>query len=596
MSSTPNAGPNASLWPRPDQPMTAASVLTDMAGGAGIAPPTAEEAPFSPLQSRQHQMFPTLSADDIERMMRFGQRRHFVAEEVLYQQGLPGPGMFVILQGRVQVITRDGLGHRTVVVEPGPGQFMAEVGQLSGKPALAEGIALEDGEALLIPPDQLRALLVAEADLGERLMRALILRRVGLIERGRGLVLVGGVANGLLHGLQNFLRRNAYPHAVMNAADDPDIQSLLERIAVKEADYPLVICPDGSVLRAPDEGALASHLGLLPEFDPEHIYDVVVVGAGPAGLAAAVYAASEGLSVAVFDCRAPGGQAGASSRIENYLGFPTGISGQALAGRAFVQAQKFGAHLAIPLEVKALHCTEKPPQLELHDGRRIAAHTVVVASGAVYRRPRIEHLTRFEGRGVYYWASPVEAKLCRSEEVMLVGGGNSAGQAAVFLASHAKRVHIFIRAPDLHASMSRYLIDRITSLPNIEIHTHSEICGMEGDDHGLNAVRYQTLQAGGERIEGVMPVKHIFLFIGADPNTEWLRECGVEIDAKGFVPTGPMAANERYTPEYPLETTVQGVFAIGDVRSGSTKRVAAAVGEGAAVVAQIHTYLAALKG
>ncbi|WP_283147902.1 FAD-dependent oxidoreductase [Silvimonas soli] len=560
---------------------------------AGLDPlANSSEAPFSALEPRHHQRFPHLTAAEIERMRSFGTVHEYAAQTLLFETGHTGPGMFVILEGRVQIISHDGLGNSTNIVEQGPSEFMAEVGQLSGKPALVDGLALTPVRTLLIAPERLRALIVAEAELGERIMRALILRRVGLLEKGRGLVLVGGDSDGKLHGLQSFLRRNAYPHTVMDAHSDADVVQLLERTATKPSDFPLVICPDGSILRAPNEGELASHLGLLPEFAPDFVYDVIVVGAGPAGLAAAVYAASEGLSVAVFDCRAPGGQAGASSRIENYLGFPTGISGQALAGRALVQAQKFGAHLAIPLEVKALHCDSQPLALELKDGRRIPTRTLVIASGAVYRRPAIDQLERYEGRGVYYWASPVEAKLCRDEEVMLVGGGNSAGQAAVYLAAHAAKVHVIIRAPNLQASMSRYLIERLAALPNIIMHPHSEITGFEGDEHGLTTVGYRTTRANDQVENNSMPLRHVFLFIGADPNTDWLRSCSVRIDNKGFVPTGQDAAGTGFIPSHPLETSVKGVFAIGDVRSGSTKRVAAAVGEGAAVVAQIHAFLA----
>jgi len=550
------------------------------------------DAPFSSLESRRHQMYPVLTPAEIERLRRFGAVRHYEAGTLLFTIGQPGPGMHVLLRGRVRLLQRDGLGHSKVVVEEGLGQFLAEVGQLSGRPALVDALALEAVEALVIPPDQLRALLVAEADLGERIMRAMILRRVGLIERGVGLVLVGcSAANGKLHLMQSFLRRNAYPHTVLDAQTDADAMTLLERIATTKHDFPLVICPDGTVLRAPDFGQLASQLGLLPEFDPDHVYDVTVVGAGPAGLATAVYAASEGLSVAVFDARAPGGQAGASARIENYLGFPTGISGQALAGRAFVQAQKFGAHIAIPLKVKALHCGGRPLEMELMDGRRVPTRSVVIASGAVYRRPAIEGLEKYEGRGVYYWASPVEAKLCKGEEVMLVGGGNSAGQAAVFLSSHASRVHVFIRAANLEASMSRYLIDRLASLSNVILHPRSEITALEGDEAMLSGIRYRTRGEDGSVENGTMKLRHLFLFVGANPNTEWLRSCNVRIDAKGFVPTGAAAGDADFTPSCPLETSVSGVFAIGDVRSDSTKRVAAAVGEGAAVVAQIHGFL-----
>ncbi|AOY96744.1 thioredoxin reductase [Cupriavidus sp. USMAA2-4] len=557
------------------------------AGGvSGEVPGEAAEAPFSPLESRRHQMFPQLSAADIERMRRFGEVRRWRAGENLFSIGDRGRGMFVVLSGRVAVVQRDGLGRSSTVVEEGPGQFLAEVGQLSGKPALVDGVAVADTEALAIPPERLRALLVAEAELGERIMRALILRRVGLIERGSGPVLVGRGASPRLLALQAFLRRNGHPHTVLDVEADPQARALLGGCALEPADLPLVLCPGGHVLRAPDEGQLASCLGLLPDFDPEHIYDVVVAGAGPAGLATAVYAASEGLSVAVMDERAPGGQAGASARIENYLGFPTGISGQALAGRALAQALKFGAHLAIPLAVRALRCDRFPLRLVLADGREVATRTVVIASGAQYRRPAIDGLERFEGSGVYYWASPVEARLCQDEEVILVGGGNSAGQAVVYLATHAARVHLMVRGPGLEATMSRYLIDRIAGLPNVRLWTGTEVTGLDGSAW-LDHIRWRC-RADGEH-DGAL--RHLFLFVGAAPNTAWLRDCPVGVDAHGFVRTGADAGQEA-----PLQTSVPGVFAIGDVRAGSTKRVAAAVGEGAAVVAQIHAYLAGLAG
>ncbi|MFJ5382142.1 FAD-dependent oxidoreductase [Cupriavidus sp. CER94] len=551
------------------------------------------EAPFSNLETRRHQMFPTLTQAEIDRIRRFGEVHTWRAGELIFQVGDAGRGMHVVLAGRVRIDRRDGLGHRTPITEEGPGQFLAEVGQLTGKPALVDAVALEDVTILVVPPPSLRALLVAEADLGERIMRALILRRVGLIEQGGGPVLVGKGTEPLLLALQAFLRRNGHPHRVIDIETDTDSTCLLDISKAPQSDFPMVICPDGSVLRAPDEGQLASCLGLVPEFDPDHVYDVIVVGAGPAGLATAVYAASEGLSVAVLDCRSPGGQAGASARIENYLGFPTGISGQALAGRAFVQALKFGAHIAIPLEAKALHCGENPIELELQDGRRIPTRTVVIASGAQYRRAEIDSLERYEGRGVYYWASPVEAKLCKDEHAMLVGGGNSAGQAAVYLASHAAEVHMLVRGEGLEATMSRYLIDRLNGLPNVHLHTHAQITAMEGDGW-LSTVRYKERAKGPECV--AVPMRHVFLFIGAAPNTEWLRSCHVETDNKGFILTGYDAhhsCTER--ADYTLETSVPGVFAIGDVRSGSTKRVAAAVGEGAAVVAQIHHYLATLE-
>jgi thioredoxin reductase (NADPH) len=548
-------------------------------------------AAFSPMESRRHQMFPLLTASEIARLHHFGAVRQWRANEYLFRIGSPAHGMVVVLRGRVQISQRDALDRSTVVDERGAGHFLAEVASLSGKPTLVDALALEDVEAIEIPPDRLRALLVAEAELGERIMRALILRRVGLIERGKGPTLLGRGSDAHLLQLQAFLRRNGYPYTVVDADTDPDACALLEFSAAAPGDFPLVICPGGAVLRAPDPGQLATCLGLLPDFDPNHVYDVIVVGAGPAGLATAVYAASEGLSVAVFDECSPGGQAGASSRIENYLGFPTGISGQALAGRAFVQAQKFGAHLAIPLKVAALHCGEDPQRIELCDGRKIPTHTVVIASGASYRHPTIASLDRYEGRGVYYWASPVEARLCSGDEVMLVGGGNSAGQAAVYLAAHTKRVHMLIRAASLEASMSRYLIERIAAQPNIELHTGAEVVALGGEER-LATIGYRTRDS--DRLTE-MAIRHLFLFIGADPNTEWLSTCNVRVDAKGFVLTGTDAPHEGEAPASALETSVPGVYAIGDVRSGSTKRVAAAVGEGAAVVAQIHGYLAKRK-
>jgi thioredoxin reductase (NADPH) len=498
--------------------------------------------------------------------------------------------MFVLLNGRVKVYQRDGIGREVVIAEHGAGHFLAEVGQLSGRPALVNGMAVGAVDALLIPPAKLRALIVAEAELGERIMRALILRRVSLIEKGAGgPILIGNSNDSRLVMLQGFLSRNGHPHSVIDERDE-DALRLIEQFAAQKEDMPLVICPDGSVLRHPSMPELATCLGLLPDLDDSHVYDVAIVGAGPAGLATAVYAASEGLSVIVLDSRAPGGQAGASSRIENYLGFPTGISGQALAGRAFVQAQKFGAHVAIPVNVKALHCAASPYRLELKCGGHITARTIVIASGAVYRRPALEGLDRFDGRGVYYWASPVEAKLCKRQEIVLVGGGNSAGQAIVYLATHAAKVHVLIRRSGFEATMSRYLIDRIRSLPNVFVHPHSEVGQLEADEIGLASVLLKKpLPDGTPRLD----TRHLFLFTGADPNTDWLRTCGVELDDKGFVLTGTSADGISVCD---LATTVEGVYAIGDARAGSTKRVAAAVGEGAAVVAQIHQLLAVSAG
>jgi thioredoxin reductase (NADPH) len=543
------------------------------------------DAPFSSLATREHQMFPELTWQEIDRLRKFGEVTHWKPGELLFETGHIGPGMFVLLAGRVKIFQRDGLGRERLVSERGAKQFLAEVGQLSGRVCLVSGMAVQPVDALLITPIRLRALIVAEAELGERIMRALILRRVSLIEKGAGgPILVGKSNDARLVSLQGFLSRNGHPHSVIDERDDEAL-SLIEQFGAQPEDLPLVICPDGSVLRHPSDPQLATCLGMLPELDASLIYDVAIVGAGPAGLATAVYAASEGLSVIVLDSRAPGGQAGASSRIENYLGFPTGITGQALAGRAFVQAQKFGAHVAIPVKVKALHCEESPHRLELKCGGSVKARTIVIASGAVYRRPAIEGLDSFDGKGVYYWASPVEGKLCKREEIVLVGGGNSAGQAIVYLATHAAKVHVLIRRSGFEATMSRYLIDRIRSLPNVFVHPHTEIGQLEADEVGLaSVVLKQPLADGTDRFD----TRHLFLFTGADPNTEWLQTCGVQLDPKGFVLTGAKGLNSTCD----LGTTVDGVFAIGDARAGSTKRVAAAVGEGAAVVSQIHQMLA----
>jgi thioredoxin reductase (NADPH) len=427
-------------------------------------------------------------------------------------------------------------------------------------------------------------------------MRAFILRRVGLIEEGgSGSVLIGRPGTAKLVRLQGFLARNGYPHIVLDATDNGEGQAAMERFGVLPDELPLMICPNGTVLKRPSNAQAGICLGITPDLDPQNIYDVAVVGAGPAGLATAVYAASEGLSVLVLDQRAIGGQAGASSRIENYLGFPTGISGMALAGRAFNQAQKFGAELAIPLEVARLDCDgpDKPLRLTLTNDATVRARTVVVASGARYRRPEIPNLSIFEGSGISYWASPVEATLCAGEEVALVGGGNSAGQAVVFLAPRVKRLHLVVRGAGLEASMSRYLIDRIAALPNVELHSGTEIVALEGDQtQGLTAAVFRDRATGSI---SACPLRHLFLFIGADPNADWAKDC-LAVDKKGFVVTGAPFANGADAPRrsvLPLETSQPRVFAIGDVRAGSTKRVAAAVGEGAAVVAQIHSVLAA---
>ena len=541
---------------------------------------------------RHEQTFPALTPQEIARMRRFGEERTYKHGEMLFETGKPGPGMFVLLSGHVAITQRDGLGHVTPLIDQGPGQFLAEIGQLSGRVALVDGQAEGDVETLLIPPERLRALLVAEADLGERIMRALILRRVNLIRGGAGgPVLIGPSNSSGVIRLQGFLVRNGYPHHLLDPVADTDAAELIARYSPSPADWPLGVAPDGSVLRNPGESELARAIGMIRALAKDKVYDVAIVGSGPAGLSTAVYAASEGLAVAVCDTRAFGGQAGASARIENYLGFPTGISGHALTARAFNQAQKFGADMMIPVEVKSLDCSREDGAfgLTLEDGEVLRARSIVVASGARYRRPEIDNLADFEGRGVWYWASPIEARLCAEQEVVLVGGGNSAGQAAVFLSGHARKIHMVIRGGGLGSSMSRYLIERIEAAPNIELVFNTEVVALEGTkDVALERVRWRS------RLSGecsTADFRNLFLFVGADPATGWLAGCGVMVDRAGFVVTGAQCKKNQGQLVSALETSVPGVFAVGDVRSGSVKRVGGAIGEGAQVVAALHGFL-----
>ena len=541
---------------------------------------------------RYDQTFPALTSHEIERMRHFGEIRTYKDGEMLFETGKPGPGMFVVLSGHVAITQRDGLGHVTPVIDQGPGQFLAEIGQLSGRVALVDGRAEGEVETLLIPPERLRALLVAEAVLGERIMRALILRRVNLIQGGvGGPVLIGPSNSTSVARLQNFLVRNGYPNHLLDPTGDHDAAELIARYSPSPEDWPLVITIDGTVLRNPSENALAHAIGMIGGPRGDKIYDAAIVGCGPAGLATAVYAASEGLSVVVLDTRAYGGQAGASARIENYLGFPTGISGQALAGRAFSQAQKFGADIMIPISAQSLDCSRNDGvfKLALNCGDEVRSRAVVVASGARYRRPEVDNLDKFEGRGVWYWASPVEARLCVEQEVALVGGGNSAGQAAVFLSGHARKVTMIIRGGGLGASMSRYLIERIEATPNIDLLFNTEVVALEGGQTGsLERVRWRSRLSGEDF---TTDIRNLFLFVGADPATGWLDGCGVTLDRGGFVVTGAQSDLNVGRPLSQLETSVPGVFAVGDVRSGSVKRVGGAIGEGAQVVAALHGFL-----
>jgi thioredoxin reductase (NADPH) len=540
------------------------------------------------IEGRHHQAFPVLTDAEIHRVLSFGSVRRFADGAILQKIGDVGRGFAIVLSGSIEVVHYD-LSRRPVFVAAySPGEFMGELAQLANRPALVDAFSRGETEALLIEPEQLRALIIAEAELGERIMRALILRRVGLLETGAGgPVIVGAADHGDVLRLANFLRRNGHPLQILDPHVDAEANALIERLGIDRGRLPIVLCPQGDLLENPSEYELARCIGLVQAIDPTHTYDVAIIGAGPAGLAAAVYAGSEGLSTLVLDCRSRGGQAGASARIENYLGFPTGISGAALMARAYNQAHKFGVEIAIPTEAvsleRAKQSTAAPFLLNLSNREQAFAKAVIIATGAQYRRLAVENFDAFESASIHYWASPLEAKLCEGQEVVLVGAGNSAGQATVYLASHAAKVWLLVRRDELSATMSRYLVDRIESLPNVEVVTGTEIAGLEGEDGKLQAVTWRHDPSGKEVRR---PIRHLFLFIGAEPNTDWLAGSTVVVDGKGFVLTGEAVHRSSH-----LESSCPGIFAIGDVRAGSVKRVAAAVGDGANVVAELHAYL-----
>jgi thioredoxin reductase (NADPH) len=540
------------------------------------------------LEDRLAQIVPTLTPAQIQFALRFasGPPRRFTPDEKLLDVGDRNMAVWLVVEGSIVASRRDGLGREGFFATGGPGQFSGEVSDLAGHASLAMVRAGPEGcTAHPFDLPHLRALLISSADIGEVMMRAFILRRAALLEGDNvGSVILGEAGSPETVRLRGLLSRNSYPHSLIDT-DGPEGKALVVRLGVQPDDLPILICPSGTMLRRPSDAEAGAGLGIIPDIKTGTEYDVIVVGAGPAGLATAVYAASEGLSVLVLDSRSFGGQAGASSRIENYLGFPTGISGQALTARAFIQAQKFGAQFAVPVSVIELDCSQPPlHRVALDNGVSVYGRAVVVASGARYRRPDIEHLDRFEGTSVSYWATPIEATLCQGRDIVLVGGGNSAGQAAVFLSSYARRVHMAVRSSGLDASMSRYLIDRIAAAPNIDLRLRTAVAGLSGAaDHILESVDLTCRDSGDTR---KVDAQYMFLFIGADPNTQWLDR-RIALNSKGFVTTGSDS-------QLPLETSSPGVFAIGDVRCGSVKRVAAGVGEGAAVVAQIHAYLAKL--
>ncbi len=546
-----------------------------------------------PLEQRRAQMFSTLAPEQLARIASVGARRQLRRGEVLYDQGDREIPFYVVTQGTLETVRpHDAIEDPISIL--GPGQFTGEMNMLTGRRSLVRVRAREDGEVIEVRPEAVRALVQVDSELSELLMRAFILRRVSLIARGMGdVVLVGSHHSSDTLRIKEFLVRNGHPYTYLDVDQHDDVQATLDRFHVTVEEIPVIICRGVKVLRNPTPEKLADCLGFNPDLHVEVVRDLLVVGAGPAGLAAAVYGASEGLSVQVLESHAPGGQAGSSSRIENYLGFPTGISGQALAGRAFTQAEKFGAGVAIARAAGKLLCERNPYAVQLSTGEVMHARAVVIASGARYRKLPLTKLSMFEGAGVYYAASQMEAQLCVGEEVIVVGGGNSAGQAAIFLSETASRVHVLVRSDGLGETMSRYLVRRIEDSPHVTVHTRTEIESLDGD-RSLETVRWRN--AGGE-IES-HSIRHVFLMTGAVPNTGWVKGC-VTLDDKGFVKTGSdLTAEELAAARWPLrrapyllETSRPGVFAVGDARAGSVKRVASAVGEGSICVQLCHKVL-----
>jgi thioredoxin reductase (NADPH) len=544
-------------------------------------------------ESRREQMFPKLSAAQIARLEPHGRRIRTSAGQVLSEAGASHRDLHVILSGSIDV-TRPGLNGEDPIAIAIAGEFTGEMSTLRGLGAFTRLRVREAGEVLAINDAELRTIVQTDYEISELFMRAFILRRMGLIQSEQGdIILVGSANSSATLRIEQFLTRNTFPYVKLDADSDKDAQTLLERFHVPAGDLPVVVCRGELVLKNPSNAEVAACLGMNPQIDESKVYDVIVIGAGPAGLAAAVYAASEGLDVLVIETVAPGGQAGSSSKIENYLGFPTGISGLALAGRALVQAQKFGADVTIATSASRLRCTGKPFEVDTTCGCTIRSRTVIIASGAEYRKLEIDNLNDYLGVGVYYAATAVEKKLCGDDEVIVVGGGNSAGQAAVFLAANGRRVQLLVRSAGLAESMSRYLIRRVEDSPNITLRTRTEITALAGKGR-LEQVTWRT---GPDGKPETHELGHVFLMTGAVPNTEWLQGC-VALDDKGFVRTGPDLHGGDGVPGRPvsrpplhLETSIPGIFAVGDVRSGSAKRVAAAVGEGSVCVQLIHRHL-----
>jgi thioredoxin reductase (NADPH) len=534
-------------------------------------------------------MFPVLDDAQIARLRAFGEERQVQAGEIVFDQGDANHGVFVVLNGSIEIVAVSN-NSDAVLRTLERGAFTGEVNLLSGRRSLVRCRARDASSLLEIGRANLRRIFETDSMLGEIFLRAFLLRRSYLIGHSVGdALLIGSNHSSDTLRLREFLSRNGHPHTYVDVERDPDVQTVLDQFDVRVTDIPVLICRGRLVLRNPSNAEAAECFGLNEGIDEGEVYDLIVVGAGPSGLAAAVYGASEGLNVLVLESNAPGGQAGSSSRIENYLGFPTGISGQDLAGRAFVQAEKFGAHIAIARAARALTCARSPYAVQLDDGRSVQARSIIVAAGAQYRKLDLPNVGQFEGVGIYYGATQVEAQLCANDEVAVVGGGNSAGQAAMFLSAHAKHVHLLVRGPGLSQTMSRYLISRIEACKEITLRARTEIEALEGDAQ-LERVRWRQTETDASETH---PIQHLFLMTGACPNTAWLQGC-LELDAKQFIKTGVDLGPgwPLHRAPHLLETSLPGVFAVGDIRSGSVKRVASAVGEGSMAVQFAHQVLA----
>lgn len=542
------------------------------------------------------QAFPMLTAAQIARVRPLGNPRQVKSGEILFEPGDANVPFFVLLSGRMEIVQADLTGERLIATH-GPGHFTGEMSMISGQRSLVRALMAEDGEVIELRQEGLRSLIAKDAELCEMLMRAFILRRIELVNRGFGnVVLLGSRHSANTLRLREFLSRNGHPFTYVDLDTDRTSQELLDRFNIQPDEVPVVICSGGTVLRNPTTQKLADCLGLNSSIDESQVRDVIIVGAGPSGLAAAVYGASEGLDVLLIETAAPGGQAGSTSKIENYLGFPTGVSGLELASRALHQAEKFGAKMMVAHSVTGLDCNSRPYQVVLDNGNKLTARTIVIATGAQYKKPNVTNLEKFEGRGVYYGATYMESQLCEQEDIIVVGGGNSAGQAAVFLAQTARKVYMLVRSHRLSDTMSRYLIQRIEENPLIELHFKTEIVSLAGDTH-LESVTWQE-KNGGQPSDH--PIRHVFIMAGASPRTEWLKSC-LALDSKDFILTGRdldgVAKAPAWTlprPPQMLETTLPGVFAVGDVRAGNVKRVASAVGEGSIAIHLVHRALAEL--